>query len=197
MNELDDIHENNINVKGRIIYLHQVDHEDSVSFKTVPGLIKNLDYLNRVGKGPITIKMLSVDGGDIGPGISAYSAIRSSKSKVNIECSGFTASCGTIILQAANTRLISDDGSYMVHFGSISLSADVTAAQSILASNALWKSQMLNIYANRCINGEFFKSRKYSLTRVKGYLNTKFKNHGDLYLDAGEFLAYGFADKII
>ena len=197
MNELDEIHDHNINVKNRIIYLHQVDIEDSVSFKTIPGLVKNLDYLNSEGKGAIVLRMVSVDGGCVSHGLAAYSAIKNSKSKVNIECTGLTASCGTIILQAGHTRAVSRDGSYMVHFGSISLSTDVTAAQSILANNALWKSQMLKIYAERCIDGKFFKDRKYSLNRTKGYLNTKFKNHGDLYLDAEEFLNYGFCDKII
>jgi hypothetical protein len=85
----------------------------------------------------------------------------------------------------------------MVHFGSISLSADINNAQSILASNALWKSQMLNIYSNRCINGEFFKDRKYGLSRVKTYLNNKLRS-GDWYLkDAEEIIYYGFADTIM
>lgn len=197
MDDLDIIHDHNINVKDRIIYLHQVDVEDSVSFKTIPGLVKNLDYLNSINKSSLILKMVGVDGGDVSYGLAAYSAIKNSKAKVNTECIGFTASCGTIILQAGHTRSVSKDGSYMVHFGSISLSTDVTAAQSILANNALWKSQMLKIYAERCIHGKFFKDRKYSLNRTKGYLNTKFKNHGDLYLDAEGFLMYGFCDKII
>ena len=197
MGPLDDIHDNSINVKSRIIYLHQVDIEDSVSYRTIPTLIKNLDYLNSINKSPIILRAIGVDGGDVSYGLAAYSAIKNSKSKVHIECTGFTASCGTIILQAGNIRSISRDGSYMVHFGSISLSTDVTAAQSILASNALWKSQMLNIYAERCVDGKFFKDRKYNIARVKGYLNTKFKNHGDLYLNAEDFLSYGFCDRII
>lgn len=197
MTSLDDIHDNNINVKSRIIYLHQLDNEDSVSYKTIPGLIKNLDYLNSINKSAITLRAVGVDGGDVSYGLAAYSAIKNSKAKVNIECLGMLASCGTIILQAGHTRSVSRDGSYMVHFGSISLSTDVTAAQSILANNSLWKAQMLKIYAERCINGKFFKDRKYNISRTKGYLNTKFKNHGDLYLDSEEFLSYGFCDKII
>ncbi len=195
---LDHVHDFGINEKDRIIYLNQIDIEDSVSYKTIPGLIKNLDYLNSLSKSIITIKLLGMDGGDVSHGLAAYSSIKNSKAKVNIECYGFTASCGTIILQAGNSRFVSSDGGFMVHFGSISLSTDVTTAQSILASNSLWKSQMLNIYANKCISGEFFKSRNYNLARVKGYLNTKFKNHGDWYFkDAEEVIYYGFADKII
>jgi len=198
MNDLDIIHDHNINIKDRIIYLHQVDIEDSISFKTIPGLIKSLDYLNSVNKSLITIKLISCDGGDIGPGMSAYSAIRSSKSKVNIECSGFTASCSTLILQAANIRSVSKDGFFMIHFGSISLSTDVNTAQSILVSNTLWKNQLLNIYASRCVNGKFFKDRKYNLNRVRGYINTRLKNSGDWYIkDAEEIINFGFADKIM
>jgi ATP-dependent protease ClpP protease subunit len=195
--DLEQLHEFCINVDTRTIYIHQIDHEDSVSHKTIPGLIKNLDYLNAINKSAIVIKSLGVDGGDVSCALAAYSVIKNSKAKVNIECYGFTASCGTIILQAGNTRLVSRDGGFMVHFGSISLSADINNAQSILASNALWKSQMLNIYSNRCINGEFFKDRKYGLSRVKTYLNNKLRS-GDWYLkDAEEIIYYGFADTIM
>lgn len=198
MNDLDDIHDNNINVKDRIIYLHQIDQEDSISYKTVPSLIKNLDYLNGIGKGSIVIKLLSADGGDVSHGISAYSAIKNSKCKVNIECYGLTASCSTIILQAGDIRSISSEGSFMIHFGSISLSSDVNTAQSILVSNTLWKNQLLNIYAKRCVEGKFFKDRKYSINRVRNYLSTKIKNHGDVYFkDAEEVVSYGLADRVI
>lgn len=198
MSPLDDIHDNSINVKSRIIYLHQICDEDSVSYKTIPTLIKNLDYLNSTGKTPITIKLLGVDGGDVSQGLACYSAIKNSKAKVNIECFGLTASCATVILQAGIDRAVSQDGFFMVHFGSISLSTDVNAAQSILASNGLWKNQLLNIYSKRCVDGKFFKDRKYSLNRVRGYISTKLKNNGDWYLkDAEEVVMYGFADRIV
>lgn len=198
MDTLDDIHDHNINEKSRIIYLHQVNNEDSISYNTIPTLIKNIDYLNSTGKTPIVIKLIGVDGGDVSQGLACYSVIKNSKSKINIECYGLTASCATVILQAGVDRAISQDGFFMVHFGSISLSADVNAAQSILASNGLWKNQLLNIYSKRCIDGKFFKDRKYSLNRVRGYISTKLKNNGDWYLkDPEEVVAYGFADRVV
>lgn len=199
MNELDEIHDHNVNVKDRIIYLHQVDIEDSVSYKTIPNLIKNLDYLNSLGKSSIKIKMMGVDGGCVSQGLAAYASIKSSKCKVNIECYGFSASSGTIILQAASEggRFISEYGDFCVHYGSISLSSDLISAESALASNKLWRNKMLEIYAKRAINGEFFKDRKYSISKVKAYLNRRFRDAGDWYLkDAEEVIYYGLADHV-
>ncbi len=119
MNDLDEIHDHNVNVKDRIIYLHQVDQEDSISFKTIPGLIKNLDYLNSINKSNIIVKLLSCDGGCVSNGISAYSSIKNSKAKVTIECYGLTASCATIILQASDNRKISS--SSLENFNNIKL----------------------------------------------------------------------------
>lgn len=200
MNDLDEIHDHNVNVKDRIIYLHQIDHEDSVSFKTIPGLIKNLDYLNSINKKPLTIKLVGTDGGDVSQGLAAYSAILNSKSKVNIECLGLTASCATIILQSASDgcRFVSKYGDFCLHYGSISLSSDLISAESTLASNKLWRNKMLDIYASRCVSGEFFRDRKYSISKAKVYLNRRFRDAGDWYLkDAEEVIYYGFADEII
>lgn len=199
MTPLDDIHDNNVNVKERIIYLHQVDNEDSISYKTSHTLIKNLDYLNSINKSTVTIKLLGVDGGDVSHGLSIYASVKDSKSKVNIYCYGLTASCATVILQAASEggRHISQYGDFCLHYGSISLSSDLISAESTLASNKLWRDKMLNIYAKRAIHGEFFKDRKYNLSKVKGYLNRRFRDAGDWYLkDAEEVIYFGLADHI-
>jgi ATP-dependent protease ClpP protease subunit len=55
---------------------------------------------------------------------------------------------------------------------------------------------MLDIYAERCQNGEFFKERKYSKSRVRSYLDTKMKNEGDVWLTAAEAVNMGFADEV-
>ena len=199
MGPLDDIHDNNINVKSRTLYLHQLDDEDSVSYKTIPALIKNIDYLNSINKSLITIRSISAEGGEVGHGLSAYSVIKNSKSKVHIYCYGLTASCTTVILQAASEggRFVSQYGDFCLHYGSISLSSDLISAESTLASNKLWRNKMLNIYAERAIKGEFFKDRKYNLSRVKAYLNRRFRDAGDWYLkDAEEVIYYGLADNI-
>lgn len=200
MHELDEIHDYNINVSQRIIYLGQKDlHDDPIGHNSSISLIKNLDYLNGINRKPITIKGINITGGDVGHGLAMYGAIKNSKSKVNIECYGFTASFGSILLQAASEggRSISQYSDFMIHFGSIAFDGDMLSAESAASSNKLWRAKMLGIYAERCLKGNFFSKRKYSLSRIKGYLNLKVRNSSDWYMTPDECLDYGFIDKII
>lgn len=197
---LDHVHDFGINEKDRIIYLNQKDlNDDPIGHNSSASFIKNLDYLNSINGKLITVKSINILGGDVGHGLAMYGAAKRSKSKIIIECYGMTASFGSILLQAASDgcRLLSEYSDFMIHFGSISFDGDMLSAESAAASNKLWRNKMLNIYAERCINGEFFSKRKYSLSRVKGYLNLKMRNNSDWYLSPDECLEYGFCDKII
>ena len=198
--DLEQLHDNDINVKSRIIYLGQKDlDDDPIGYNSSTTLIKNLDYLNEINKKPIVVKGVNLTGGDVGHGLAMYGALKNSKSKVDIECYGFTASFGSILLQAASDggRAISQYSDFMIHFGSITFDGDMLSAESAASSNKLWRSKMLNIYSERCVFGDFFRSRKYSLSRVKGYLNTKVRNSSDWYMTPEECLDYGFVDRII
>lgn len=198
--DLEQLHDNGINVKSRTIYLGQKDlHDDPIGYNSSITFIKNLDYLNEINKKPIVVKGVNLTGGDVGHGLAMYGALKNSKSKVDIECYGFTASFGSILLQAASDggRAISQYSDFMIHFGSITFDGDMLSAESAASSNKLWRSKMLSIYSERCVFGNFFSSRKYSLSRVKGYLNTKVRNSSDWYMTPEECLDYGFIDRII
>lgn len=200
MNDLDIIHDHNINVKDRIIYVGQKDiHDDPIGYHTSMDFIKNLDYLNTINTKKIKVVCINVTGGDVGHGLAMYGAVKNSKSKVDIECYGFTASFGSIFLQSAaeGGRSISQYSDFMIHFGSIVFDGDMLSAESAASSNKLWRAKMLGIYAERCLKGEFFKSRKYSLSRIKGYINLKVRNSSDWYMTPDECLDYGLVDKII
>lgn len=200
MHDLDFIHDNNINIKDRIIYIGQKElNDDPIGHNSSTNFIKNLDYLNSLNKRNIIVKCINVTGGDVGHGLAMYGAAKISKSKITIECLGFTASFGSIFLQAASEgcRVVSQYSDFMIHFGSIAFDGDMLSAESAAASNKLWRNKMLNIYAERCIKGDFFAKRKYSLSRVKGYLNLKMRHNSDWYLSPDECLEYGFCDKVI
>lgn len=200
MHDLDDIHDNNINVKSRVIYITQKElNDDPIGHNSSASFIKNLDYLNGINKKNIVVRCINITGGEVGHGLAMYSAALNSKSKISIECYGFTASFGSIFLQSAaeGCRFISQYSDFMIHFGTIAFDGDMLSAESAAASNKLWRNKMLNIYASRCIKGDFFSKRKYSLSRVKGYLNTRMRHSSDWYLTPEECLDYGFIDKII
>ena len=57
---------------------------------------------------------------------------------------------------------------------------------------------MFNIYAERCVKGQFFKNlfkKNITPSKVKDYLKEQLKN-GDWYVSAREAVNYGFADEV-
>lgn len=194
-----DIHIDSIDIESRIIYFAQEeDDECCVGPKSSVKLTKNIDILNKLSNEPITIKMISCDGGNWDNCLSICQAIKSSDSVVNIDAVGLTASCGSVILQMGANRRIGSYSGFMIHCGTLYYEGYSISAESTAEANKLEYRKMLDMYAERCKDGEFFKSGKYSLSRIKGYLDTKMKNKGDWYLkSAEEVVYYGFADSII
>ena len=54
---------------------------------------------------------------------------------------------------------------------------------------------MLDIYAGRCVNSDFFNSQ--DVTKVKTYIKSKLDKIGDWYMTSEEAVNYGFADKVL
>lgn len=191
------IHEYGIDVPNRIIYLHHLGGDNSIGWQTSSRFIKNLDYLESLSKKPILIKIIASDGGDLADGIAMYSAIKRSQCVITMIGYGIVCSAATIIMQAADKRILTSECEFMFHHGSISFEQSTLAAKSIIKSSNRSNKLMLKIYAEKCVNGPFFKERGYSLSRVKNYLETKMKNEGDVFLTSEEAVEMGFADEVI
>jgi ATP-dependent protease ClpP protease subunit len=82
----------------------------------------NLHSLDSI-HGEITIKLMS-DGGSVSIARGIYDLIRGCKNKVRIICYGEVSSSGTIILQAGDQRIMSENSKLMIHVGSEGFSRD-------------------------------------------------------------------------
>ena len=89
------------------------------------------------------------------------------------------------------------ESEFMFHHGSVWLEQSSLAARSTIQSNTRHNKMMLNIYAERCKDGPFFVERKYSLSRIKTYLENKMRSEGDVFITAQEAVDMGFADEVI
>jgi ATP-dependent protease ClpP protease subunit len=135
-------------------------------------------------------------GGSWQAGMSIYDAIQSCKSYVTIVAYGQAESMSGIILQAADSRLMSPHSHFMAHFGSTDCSGDYLSAQKWAELDKQNLDVMLDIFATKCQNtGEYFKERKYNVSKTKAYIKRKMKD-GDWYLNASEAVQFGFADGI-
>lgn len=200
---LHDFHNYGANISTREIFLHNSYNSDDninpgVEYKMSNTFIKNLRTLELKSNDPIIIHMNSI-GGEWSDGMAIYDAVSMCNSFVTIIAYGQAESMSSIILQSADLRLITPNTYFMSHFGSSSVGGNYLNVQNWVKYEQQICDIMLNIYAKKCINGEYFKEKhgkNPSISKIKNYLNTKLKS-GDWYINAEEAVYYGFADKII
>ena len=193
-----EIHSYNVDVKNREIYINEFDDSGEtggVDHRMLQNFIKNINILKNISKDPITIYMQTV-GGCWYSGMGIYDAIRNSRCRTNFISYGQLCSMGTVVIQAATRRLMTENSIFMCHFGSTDLSGDYLSSQNYAAVDKKNAEKMLSIYAEKCHKtGEFFKQSEYSLSKTKSYIKRKLHN-GDWYMDAEEAIYYGFIDGI-
>lgn len=199
---LQDFHNHGANVKSREVFLHNSyttdDENPGVEYKMANTFIKNLRALDRENNQDITVHMHSI-GGEWADGMAIYDAITMATSKITMISYGQAESMSSIILQAAHKRLLTPNSYFMTHFGSSEVSGHYLNVQNWVKYEKYTCDVMLEIYANRCMKGKYFKEKygtSITLDKVKTFLFRKLKA-GDWYINATEAVHYGFADGII
>lgn len=187
-----------LDIKSRTIYVSCTREElDCISHETSLSVVRDLDILDRINHKPITMKLISCNGGDFTDCLSIYSAMRLCKSPITVIGYGYVCSSGTIIMQAASHRVLTKECEFMIHYGSLAFDQPVVSAKSMIKWSNRSSKLMLDIYAAKCANGTFFTERNYSVSRTRKYLDTKMRSEGDVWLTPDEALEYGFIDEII
>ena len=198
---LNDFHNYCTNLKTREIFLHNYyssdDDNPGVEYKMSNIFIKNLRALELKSYDPIIIHMHSI-GGEWADGMAIYDAIQMCHSYITMVSYGQAESMSSIILQAADHRFVTTNSYFMSHFGNSGVDADFLNAQNWIKYEKYLCDVMLDIYAARCVKGQFFKEKyvKPDINKVKNYLYKQLKD-GDWYLNADDCVYYGFADKVI
>ena len=190
-----------INVDTNEIYLHSSpvsDNDNGIDYRCTVQFIKNFNILDSLsGDQPIIIHLNS-PGGDISQGLSIYDVIKQSKKYISIIGYADVASMSSVILQAADRRLLMANAAVLIHNAALTLE-DMPSHGVKSASRYLEYQDrvFLDIYATKCLNGKFFKDRGYNLNKVKCYLKRKIEQRLDWTLNAEEAKFYGFCDYII
>lgn len=198
---ISDINSYGVDVKNRELFLHSYvannDDDPGVDHKMAAAFYKNIRMLDNISKDPILIHMHSI-GGNWNDGMTIYDSILLCESYVTIVAYGQAESMSSIILQAADKRVMTPNAYFMCHFGSSGYSGNYLDVQKGAAFEKRQTEKMLDIYADVCIEGKYFKEQYTELTeeKVKNYLKRKFKD-GDWYLDPNEAVFYGFADCVL
>jgi ATP-dependent protease ClpP protease subunit len=161
----------------------ETDHEMAEMF------IKNLHMLEVVNKEPITIIMNNI-GGDEFDGMAIYDAIRASECQVTIKVSGNAMSMGSIILQAADVRLMYPHAKFMIHYGTPVLVNSEGSAQNNyrwIEESKKFDKMMEDLFLSKIHK----KIPDFKLSSLRKLLEF------DTILGAEEALRYNFIDGII
>tara|TARA_R110000824_G_scaffold349766_1_gene536641 strand:- start:1505 stop:2116 length:612 start_codon:yes stop_codon:yes gene_type:complete len=197
---IEDIHVCGVDVENRIIYMNsEIDidgEENGVDYKMASRFLKNIDFLNKLNNKMITVKVMNC-GGCWNYGMAIYDCIKSSKSQVNTISYAHARSMSSVIPQASKNRYISKHADFMVHYGDYGDSGDMRKVISGMKYYETQNKVMLDIYAHRCVNGEFFRSKNYSTQETADYIQGKIEKNTDWWMTAEESVYYGFMDKVI
>ena len=198
---ISDVHSYGLDVKNREIYLHSYicnsDEDPGVEYRMTTNFYKNIRLLDSISKDPIIIHMHSV-GGNWNDGMAIFDAIELCQSYVTIIVYGQAESMSSVILQAADKRVMMPSSYFMCHFGSSGYIGNYLDVQRGAAFEKKQGELMLDIYSESCVKGKYFKEQYTDITqeKVKNYLKRKLKD-GYWYLDANEAVYYGFADLVL
>lgn len=191
--EIDRLFDYDIYVPTRTIVMrsHLVDDEGEsgtdaeMAQRVIKGL-HILDSASPAGDKPITV-IMNNPGGDEYHGMAIYDAIKGCKNHVTIIVYGHAMSMGSIILQAADKRVMAPNSKMMVHYGTWGISDHPQNVYRWAEEGKKFDTLMENIYLTK------IKEKHPEFTLKKVQEMCKF----DTFLTASEAVALGLADEVL
>lgn len=187
--DIDRFHDYNLYVPQRTVFMgseHSGEEESGTDTSMAERQIKNLLILDTLSHDPITIIMNNV-GGDTNHGLAIYDAILACKSHVIIKVFGNAMSMGSIILQAADERIMAPNAVQMIHHGSLGVESHVRTVYKIVDESRRIDKWAEKMYLSRIKE----KQPHFTLARLQRMLEH------DTFLTAEQSVELGLADKIL
>lgn len=188
--DMDKFHDYSLYVPARTIWmgseLVDEDGESGVDALMAERTIKNLTILESMNKDPITI-IMNNPGGDVNHGLAIYDAIKACESTVTIKVFGHAMSMGSIILQAADERIMSPMSSQMIHYGALAVDKEAKTTYKHVDEFKRIDIWMEAMYMDKIRE----KQAGYKLKKLQEMLSH------DTFLTAEESVALGLADKVL
>lgn len=185
---------NEIFLFGYEQYVHpDQDGEPGVEWGMANRFIRNLMMAMRNSQDPILVHMKSC-GGDWAEGMAIHNAIKACPNPVTILSYTHARSMSSLILQAANKRVMMPDSTFMFHDGTMAMDGTVkqyfTEGEQLLLS----RERMMNIYIDAM--KERGKMKSWSRKRIYAWLRDLMDKKEEVYLNADQAVKHGFADEV-
>lgn len=178
-------------LEARTIYigsgsLSKENEEAGLDADLAEKTIKNIVYLTHVSSEPIRILINNI-GGDIYHCLAIFDVIKSSRCHVTTIALGQAMSCGSILLQAGNNRLMAPNARQMIHYGTSGIVSDNKTLQKFSKEVANLDKWMEDMYLE--------KIKRVNKTYTRKMLQ-KLLQH-DTFLTAKKSVLLGLADGIL
>ena len=176
-------------IAKRLIYLGSVTTDvegsessvDAAMAKKFEIAMTSLEYFDE--KSPITI-IMNNPGGDWYHGMAIYDRIMDSPCHVTIHATGYVMSMGSVILQAADKRLLSRNSCVLLHYGTSGYVGHAIDTERSADESKRIRLEMEEIYLTPMLK----KDPSLTLEKIREVLRF------DSYLDAGKAIRLGLAD---
>lgn len=189
----DRFHEYSLHIPTRTLYMGSENVSESDDFAEsgcdafmAERQIKNLHILDTLSHDPLTIIMNNI-GGDEYHCFAIYDAIKACQSHVTIKVLGHAMSAGSIILQAADERVMAPTSRQMLHYGTWGVHDHAKTTQKWAEEGKKIDRWMEDMYLARVIE----KNPHFTRQRLQRLLDH------DTFLTAHESVAFGLADKVL
>jgi len=198
-NDISHIHNFNIDILNREIYLHSYIEgleEGGVDYRSAIIFEKNLRYLDLISNDPIIIHM-HLPGGDWQDCLAIYDTIKNTKSKTIIVAYAKVESSSGVLLQAANLRILMPNTNFLMHYGSITVDNEHKAALSMIHWSERESEKMIDMFTEKCVHSKIAEEKNWKKMIIKKHIVTQLATKRDWMLTADEAVYYGFADGVL
>ena len=164
--------------------------------------IRNLEVLNHLGQDPILVHLITC-GGDWNYSMAIYDAIKhncedeNDLSDISVLVHAHARSMSSVIPQAATWRVMMPNADFLIHDGELEYGGNYQSA----ISEARWaekgRETMIEIYAEKCVEGQFFKRENMDKKAIKEWLKEKIAQKQEFYMTASQAVDYGLMDGIL
>lgn len=182
-----------VELNSRTIYMGSLsseeDGESGVDHEMAEHVIKGLHILDSSapqGDKPITI-IMNNPGGDIYHGRAIFDAIKACVNHVKIVVYGCAMSMGSIILQAADERVVAPNATLMVHYGQFGYHDHPKISQKWVEESKRFNKWLVDLFLAKIRK----KHPKFSRKKVDDMCNF------DTFFDAKKAVELGLADKVL
>lgn len=198
------LHNNWIDPKKREMWIHGIDvacdtdgnaDEPGVNFMMATRVIKNLHYFRNQSVTDRVIIHLHTCGGVWEEGMAIYDNIKMMPYPVTIVNHTHARSMSSIILQAADDRVMLPNSCFMFHKGQLMLSGHHTEVMTSAEWCKMLDRKMIDIYTEVLVKGKKFANTSEKL--IRSHLNSIMSKKLDVYLTAEDAVDWGFADRVI